>query len=43
MKCPDCGKKHREIFAIPGGKRVLRDFEQAVKEINSKMTTVFGL
>jgi hypothetical protein len=44
MKCSDCGKNHREIFAIPGGKRkVVRDLEQAAKEMNEKLTDVFGL
>jgi hypothetical protein len=23
IKCPDCGRKHRKIFAIPGGDRVV--------------------
>jgi hypothetical protein len=43
IKCPDCGRKHREIFAIPGGERVVTQLEQAAKEIDSKLTRVFGL
>ena len=43
-RCSDCGKNHREIFAIPGWRRnVVRDLEEAAKEISDKLIDIFGL
>jgi hypothetical protein len=40
----DCGKKHREIFAIPGRKKkVVRELKAATEEINGQLADFFGL
>jgi hypothetical protein len=44
VRCVDCGKNHREIFAIPGGKtRVVSYLKETTNEINAKLTDHFGL
>jgi hypothetical protein len=44
VRCPDCGRNHREIFAVPGSTEdVVRSLEEAAEEINTRLTGLFGL
>jgi hypothetical protein len=43
VKCTDCGKRHREIFAIPGGrKEVVRKLKEVTDDIDGQLTNAFG-
>jgi hypothetical protein len=44
LRCSDCRKTHRKIFALPGGKRkVVRELEEAVREVDETLTNIFEL